>query len=163
MEISIIVAVAKNGAIGMDNKLLWHLSDDLKMFKKLTSNHFILMGRKTFDSIGKPLPNRQNLVLTSNPTTLPLGCVPILSLQAGIEMAKDAGEDEFFIIGGANIYKQAMPFVNKIYLSSVHATFEADTFFEPINENDWLLLEKIPFKKSEKNEFDFDFLVYKRK
>jgi dihydrofolate reductase len=163
MEISIIVAVANNGGIGLDNKLLWHLSDDLKMFKKLTSNHFILMGRKTFDSIGKPLPNRQNLVLTSNPISLPSGCIPILSLEAGIELAKEAGEKELFVIGGANIYKQAMPFVNKIYLSRVNVSLQADTFFEPIIETDWLLLEKIPFLKSEKNEFDFDFLVYKRK
>lgn len=163
MEISIIVAVAQNGGIGMNNKLLWHLTDDLKMFKRLTSNHFILMGRNTYDSIGKPLPNRKNLVLTSNPATIHPECIPIVSLQQGIEVAQKAGESELFIIGGANIYKQAMPFVHKIYLTKVNATLEADTFFEPINDVDWYLVEKLSFQKNEKNEFQFEFLVLKRK
>lgn len=163
MIVSIIVATDLNNGIGKDNQLLWRLSDDLKIFKKLTSNHHILMGRKTFDSIGKPLPNRINLVLTSKESVALEGCIVISSLDEGIRFAKEAGENELFIIGGGKVYEQALALVDKIYLTKVKTNLVADTFFPKINEAEWDLVELLPFKKNEKNEYDFDFMVLNKK
>src|ERR1700759_5016996 len=126
MIVSAVVAISQNHVIGKDNKLLWYLPKDLKHFKEITSGHTIIMGRKTFDSVGKPLPNRRNIVVTRTDITIP-GAEVVKSIDDALDLCK--GEDEVFIGGGAEIYKLAMDKTDKIYLTIVHKMFEADTFF----------------------------------
>ena len=158
--ISIIVATAANGVIGKDNQLLWRLSTDLKQFRILTTGHSIIMGRKTFESIGKPLPNRTNIVISRQSNfDFPKGILKANSLEKAIEMAKEAsGNEEIFIIGGGNIYKQAIDITDKIYLTEVKANIEGDTFFPKLNNEDWKEISRISYTKDEKNDYDFDFV-----
>ena len=134
MIVSIIVAVANNNAIGGDNRLLWHISADLKRFKAITSGHAIVMGRKTYESIGKPLPNRQNIVITRNADLVLPGVEVVLSIDAAKAIAKG---DELFVIGGGEIYQQTMPLADRIYLTRVWADYKADTFFPEIDMSIW--------------------------
>jgi len=138
MEISIIVAIAENGVIGGGNELLWHIPDDLKRFKRITSGHSVIMGRKTFESIGKPLPNRRNIVITRNSEFRVDGIEVANSLRTALEMTKS--EDEVFIIGGGEIYRQALPLANKLYITRVHDKYEGDTFFPDIDIHEWKLV-----------------------
>lgn len=138
MELSIIVAIAENGVIGGKNELLWHIPDDLKRFKRITSGHSVIMGRKTFESIGKPLPNRRNIVITRNPEFGVDGVEVANSLGAALEMTKI--EDEVFVIGGGEIYRQALPLATKLYITRVNDTYEGDTYFPEIPINEWLLV-----------------------
>ncbi|WP_212590549.1 dihydrofolate reductase [Williamwhitmania taraxaci] len=132
--VSIIVAVANNSAIGGNNQLLWHISGDLKRFKQVTSGHAIVMGRKTYESIGKPLPNRQNIVITRNREL----SLPGADVVDSFEAAKAAAQgDELFIIGGGEIYRETLPLANRIYLTRVWADYKADTFFPEIDMNIW--------------------------
>lgn len=158
--ISIIVATAENGVIGKDNQLLWKLSADLKHFRILTTGHSVIMGRKTFDSIGRPLPNRSNIVISrQKDLTLPEGVFKVNSLEQAIEFAKkQAGNEEIFIIGGGNIYEQALDLTDKIYLTEVKASIEGDAFFPKINKNDWEEIARISHQKDDKNEHDFNFV-----
>lgn len=160
MNINIVVAIAANNAIGKNNKLLWHLPKDLKHFKQLTTGHTVIMGRKTFDSVGKPLPNRRNIVVTRQNIQIE-GCEVVNSLNAALELAK--GEAEVDIVGGAEIYRQAMPLTNFIYLTIVHQDFEADTFFPEIVENQWLELDREDHQTDEKHAFPFSFITLKRR
>ena len=135
-ELTIIVAAAENNAIGKDNKLIWHLSDDLKRFKSLTNGHHIIMGRKTFESFPRPLPNRTHVVITRQENyTVPEGVIVVNSLEDAINASKN--DHKPFIIGGGEIYKQAFQFANKIELTRVHKAFEADTFFPKIDPDVW--------------------------
>ena len=158
--ISIIVATAENGVIGKDNQLLWKLSADLKQFRILTTGHSVIMGRKTFDSIGRPLPNRTNIVISRQKNlTLPEGIFKVNSLEKAIEFAKkQAGNEEIFIIGGGNIYEQALTLTDKIYLTEVKASIEGDAFFPSIEKNKWKEIARISHSKDDKNEYDFDFV-----
>jgi dihydrofolate reductase len=159
MDISIIVAVAQNGAIGKDNQLLWRLSEDLKLFKKRTTNHAIIMGRKTYDSIGKPLPNRQNIVITRNKDLEIEGCLVVNSLQAAVEIAKKVSDkDEVFIIGGEKIYSLAENAATKLYLTKVNTVLDGDAFFNLEPYKNWPVISSISFPKDEKNEYDFEVL-----
>lgn len=134
--LSIIVAVAKNGVIGANNQLLWHISDDLKRFKAITTGSPIIMGRKTFESLGRPLPNRHNVVITRNEQfPMPEGVTRANSLEDAIEKAQ--GEKEIFIIGGGQIYKQSIELVDKIYITEVDQTPDGDTVFPEIDANLW--------------------------
>jgi len=135
MIISIIVAVAENNAIGYDNHLLWHISEDLKRFKSLTTGHHIIMGRKTFESVGKPLPGRINIVISRQANYRVEGCLVAKSLEEALELAKQ--DTEVFIIGGGEIYKEALSISDKIYLTRVHAGFAGDTFFPELNLSEW--------------------------
>lgn len=160
MKISLIIAVAQNNAIGKDNSLIWRLSDDLKNFKKLTTGHTIIMGRKTFDSIGKPLPNRHNIIVTRNKKLKIEQCEVVYSLEKAFELAaQKSGNEEIFVIGGANIYEQALAFAQKVYLTKVHASPEADAFFDLKHFEDWQISDRQFFEKNEKNEFDFEILT----
>lgn len=163
--ISIIVAVAENGVIGKDNQLLWRLSDDLKQFKALTSGHAIIMGRKTFDSIGKPLPNRTNIVITRQSKVSDDTAVLVAdSIERAIEMAKKLkGNDEIFIIGGGNIYEQSLAITDKVYLTEVKTTIDGDTYFPALSEDEWEEISRKPYQKNEKNEYDFDVVELVRK
>ncbi|MCP9755539.1 dihydrofolate reductase [Lacihabitans sp. CCS-44] len=159
MDISIIVAVAKNGVIGRDNQLLWRLSEDLKLFKKRTTGHAIIMGRKTYDSIGKPLPNRVNIVISRSKDLKIEGCTVANSLQDAIEIAKnESDKDEVFIIGGEKIYNLAENLGTKLYLTKVYATLEGDAFFNLKPYENWTTVSSHSYKKDEKNEYDFEVL-----
>ncbi|MDR1225629.1 MAG: dihydrofolate reductase [Prevotellaceae bacterium] len=160
MLISIIVAIAANNGIGKNNRLLWHIPEDLKHFKQITSGHAVIMGRKTFDSIGRYLPNRQNIVITRNAGLRIEGvqCVP--SLQAALEVAQGS---EVFIIGGESIYREALPLAHKLYVTHVQAAPAADTFFPAIAESDWQIVDNEDFEKAPEREFAFSFTTYCRK
>jgi dihydrofolate reductase len=159
MDISIIVAVADKGVIGNDNQLLWRLSEDLKLFKKRTTGHAIIMGRKTFDSIGKPLPNRVNIVISRSKDLKIEGCTVVNSLEKAIDVAnQQTDKNEIFIIGGEKIYTLAETIANKLYLTKVNATLEGDAFFDLKPYKNWTKVSSVSYKKDEKNEYDFDVL-----
>jgi len=160
MNINIVVAIAANNAIGKNNELLWHLPKDLKHFKKLTTGHTVIMGRKTFDSVGKPLPNRRNIVVTRQNIQIK-GCEVVNSLEAALELTNH--ELEVDIVGGAEIYKQAMPLTNFIYLTIVHQDFEADTFFPEIDYTQWQEMSREDHQTDEKHAFPFSFITLKRR
>ena len=161
-ELTIIVAAGENDAIGKDNDLIWHLSDDLKRFKTLTNNHYIIMGRKTFESFPKPLPNRTHVVITrQNDYQVPEGVIIVNSLEDAINAAKN--DTQPFIIGGGEIYKQAMSFADRIEITRVHHEFEADTFFPKIDSSIWKEIDNVFHKKDDKHDYEFSFLTYKRK
>ncbi|MBP6386438.1 MAG: dihydrofolate reductase [Pseudarcicella sp.] len=166
MQLSIIVAVAKNNVIGNNNQLIWHLPADLKMFRNLTTGHVIIMGRKTFDSIGKPLPNRTSIVISKDKQLLIDGCIVVNSLTEAIEKAKEIESTEAFIIGGAQIYEQALLIKNSIdnvYFTEVHENFQGDTFFPQLSETEWLETKRESFTKDDKNKFDYSFVKYTKK
>jgi dihydrofolate reductase len=160
MIISIVVAIAENHAIGKDNKLLWHLPNDLKHFKTITSGHTVIMGRKTYDSVGKPLPNRRNIVVTRKHIDIP-GCEVVNSLEAAVDLCKS--EEEVFIVGGAEIYRLAMAITNKIYLTIVHQKFEGDTYFPDIEKNIWVETEREDFEPDERNKLSYSFITLERR
>ncbi|HLU81488.1 MAG TPA: dihydrofolate reductase [Flavobacteriaceae bacterium] len=160
--ITIIVAKSENNVIGNENQLIWHLSGDLKRFKALTTGHPIIMGRKTYESIGKPLPNRTNIVITRNKDWNPEGVLVVNSLHEAIEKGKEIDE-EIFIIGGGNIYEQAMDWADALEVTEVHQTFEGDTKFPEIDSSIWKEIAREDFGKDEKNEFDYSFVRFERK
>ncbi|MDQ7948587.1 MAG: dihydrofolate reductase [Pedobacter sp.] len=161
MKTSIIVAIAENHAIGKDNQLLWHLPADLKHFKVLTTGHPIIMGRKTYDSIGKPLPNRRNIVVTRQHGLEIDGVEVVNSLNDALSLCRD--EMETFIIGGAEIYKSALDKTDRIYLTTVHATYEADAFFPALDLANWQEIEQEHHQADEKNAVAYTFSTLERK
>ena len=162
MKITIIVAVAENDVIGSDNKLLWRLRDDMKNFKRLTVGHFVLMGRKTFESIGKPLKDRTNLVITRNPGFNVPGIIRFDSIAKALQYSLDEKQEEVFIIGGGEIYREILPMADKIYYTKVHASPIGDTRFPSLHWNEWKVLSNESFVKNDRNDFDFDILELKK-
>ncbi len=161
-QISIIVAIAQNNAIGKNNDLLWHLSGDLKRFKELTSGHTIVMGKRTFESLPiRPLPNRKSIVITDIPGEVIPGCVMAYSIDDAISKCDES--DENFIIGGGSVYNQFMPIADKLYLTLVHKDFDADTFYPPINYDEWQSIEKQENIYDEKSGLSYSYIIYKRK
>ena len=158
--ITIIAAVADNNALGRDNQLIWHLPSDLKRFKKVTSNHHVIMGRKTYESLGKPLPNRTNIIISRNTNFKAEGCVVVNSLQAAVEAAKE--DENPYILGGAEIYQQAILFADKLDITFVHHQFEADAFFPEIQTCVWKETSSEYFKADEINLYDYSFVTYQR-
>ncbi|HRD56975.1 MAG TPA: dihydrofolate reductase [Ferruginibacter sp.] len=156
-SISLVVAAAENNAIGKNNQLLWHLPNDLKFFKNTTWASVVIMGRKTFESVNKPLPGRLNIVVTKNKSWRFDAVKTAEGLQEAIELAAKENFKEIFIIGGGEIYKQAMPFANTIYLTRVHTSIDGDTFFPAINTAEWDLVQRDDFSKDEKHAFDYSF------
>jgi dihydrofolate reductase len=161
MSLSIIVALSENHVIGSGNQLPWKLSADLKRVKSLTMGHHLIMGRKTYESIGRPLPGRTNVIITRNGSYAPEGCVVVNSLAAALELAKE--DSEAFVFGGGEIFREALPLVNKIYLTKVHCMIDGDTHFPELNSSDWTELEREEFKSDEKNEYDYSFITLQRK
>ena len=159
--ITIIVAMGKNREIGADNQLLWYLPKDLKHFKELTSGHPIIMGRKTYESIGKPLPNRTNIVISRKNDWFEEGILIVGSIKEAIKFAKKIDE-KIFIIGGGNIYEQTIDLADQLEITSVDATLEADTYFPKIDEKIWRKTDEICHEKDEKNQFDFCFQTFER-
>ena len=160
MKISIIVAIAQNYAIGKNNQLLWHMPNDLKHFKQITSGRTIIMGRKTYESVGKPLPNRRNIVVTRQDIQIP-GCEVVKSIDEGLSLC--AHEDEVFIGGGAEIYRQAMDITDRIYLTIIHKDFEADTFFPEIDYLKWDEASREYNEPDEKNPLPYSFITLNRR
>lgn len=160
-KISIIVAVARNWAIGKNNQLLWHISADLKRFKEITKGHQVIMGKLTYASLPiRPLPNRTNIVITDNPDETFEGCITVYSIEEALAYCNES--EESFIIGGGSVYRQFLPHANKLYLTVVHKDFEADTFFPPIDTEQWDLIEKTDIDQDESTDFSYSFLVYKK-
>ena len=159
-DLSLIVATDEENGIGKNNQLLWHLPNDLKFFKKTTSGHTIIMGRKTYDSIGKPLPNRRNIVITRKENLKIEGVEVFNDLETALLACAD--DEEAFVIGGGEIYKEALPFVSQIYLTKVHHQFNADTFFPKIEALNWSIKFKEDHQKDDKHAFDYSFLILRR-
>lgn len=161
--LSIIAAISENNVIGKDNKLLWHLPEDLKRFKKLTTGHTIIMGRKTFESLGAILPDRTHIVLTRDMNyNIDSDFVKVVhDIDELKEYIND--EEEHFVIGGALIYKQLIRYTQKMYITKIHKRYEGDAYFPKINEEEWEIIEREKCLKDEKNPFDYEFIDYKRK
>lgn len=159
--ITLIAAVAENNALGIDNKLLWHLPDDFKRFKMVTSGHYIIMGRKTFESFPNTLPNRTHVIISRQKDFTFQNCIVVDSLQKAI-LACPEGKEKF-IIGGGEIYSQSIEIADKLDITRVHHTFEADTFFPEIDLNKWKLEFSEFHPKDEKHRYDFTFETYLRK
>lgn len=159
--ITIIAAAAENNELGKDNKLIWHLSDDLKRFKRLTSGHHIIMGRKTFESFPKALPNRTNVVITRDTNYTAENAVIVHSIEEALELAKD--DNQPFIIGGGEIYKQSLQIADRIELTRVHHSFEADTFFPEIDPSIWKEVQRQDCFKDEKHNYDYSFITYEKR
>ena len=158
--VTIIAAIAENNALGMDNKLIWYLPEDLKRFKRVTKGHHVIMGRKTFESLGKPLPNRTSIIITRNKNYTASNCLVVNSLKEALEKAKD--DKNPYILGGAEIYKLAMPIADKLDLTIVHHAFEADAFFPDIDTAIWKEISREDFKADEMNKYDYSFVTYER-
>jgi dihydrofolate reductase len=156
--IVIIAAVAENYALGKDNQLIWHLPDDFKRFKSLTTGHFIVMGRKTFESFPKPLPNRTHVVISRQKNYKPEGCIIVSSLKEAIESCPK--NETIYIIGGGEIYKQSIEIADKIEITRVHHEFDADTFFPEIDFKKWNLIFDEFHSKDDKHQFDFSYQTY---
>lgn len=161
MTLSIIVATSENNIIGRDNSLIWHLSADLKRFKALTSGHTIIMGRKTFQSIGKALPNRQNIVISRTPGFQAEGCTVVPDIQEALNEA--ASQEQVFIIGGGSLYREFWHKADYLHLTLVHTVAEGDTTIPPVDLNEWKEVSRQDFKADEKNEFDYSFIDYERR
>jgi len=161
LKISVIVAMSQNRVIGDKNCLLWHLPDDLKMFKELTVGHTIVMGRKTYQSIGKALPNRRNIVISRQAQFIAHGCWIVGSPGQAIQLATEWNETELFIIGGGEVYRKMLPFASTIYLTEVHTVIEGDTTF-PNFDNEWKELQRTHHPSDNKHAFSFDFVKYQR-
>ncbi len=160
-DISIIVAIASNYAIGKDNDLLWHISNDLQRFKRITEGHFIIMGKKTYYSLPRrPLPKRTNMVITDVANEQIDDCLMAYSIEDAVN--KMDIDKENFVIGGGSIYKQFMPIANKLYITRVHKDYEADTFFPEISLTEWKLSEKIDVDDDKQNDFKYSFEIYER-
>lgn len=162
MIISLIVAMDENRGIGKAGKLPWHLSSDLKRFRELTMYHHVIVGRKTYGSIGKPLLGRQMIVVTRNKDFKPEGCFVAGSVDDAVELARSRGESEAFVIGGAEIYAQALELADRIYLTQVHAEVDADTLFAEFDPSRWAEKESIHHQADEKNQYAFTFKLLER-
>lgn len=160
MNLAIVVAKASNNVIGNNNQLIWHLPADLKHFKEITSGHPIIMGRKTYESIGRPLPNRRNIIISRNKKLRIEGCEVVNSLEDALKLVSE--EKSVFIIGGANIYQQSMFLANTLYVTEVHQNFEGDAFFPEIDKNIWKETERHNHKPDEKNTIPYSFITYKK-
>ena len=159
--VTVIAAIAENNALGKDNELIWYLPADLKRFKKTTTGHHIIMGRNTYESIGKPLPNRTTVIITKNTNYKVDGCIIVHSLDEALEISKQ--DETPFIIGGAQIYKQAISIVDKLDITEVHHFFDADVFFPEIDLTVWKEESRTFYKADEKNKYDYSFVSYIRK
>lgn len=166
MVVSLIVAASENNVIGKDNDLIWHLPKDMKFFKDSTQNHFVIMGRKNFESIPhkfRPLPNRTNVVVTRQTNYKAQGCIVLHTLEQALERAKEAGDSEPFIIGGGQIYRLALDsnLIDRVYLTRIHKHYEGDTFFPTLGP-EWKLIKSDKHLADDKHECDYTFEVYEK-
>lgn len=167
MKIVLIAAFAQNRVVGINNSLPWHLPEDLKYFKRTTTGKAIIMGRKTYDSIGRPLPNRTNIVISRNSELKIEGVKVVDSLQAAIDLAKEVnfinGVEEVMVIGGASIYEEALPQADRLYITHVHAEVKGDAYFPEVDFSQWKEISRDDYAASESNPYDYSFVVYDNK
>ena len=169
MIVSAIVAAAQNGVIGKDNEIPWHLPKDFAYFKKTTLHHHIIMGRNSYESIGRPLPNRTNIIVTRNPFYIVSGCIVVHTIEEALKLAEQNGEEEVFIIGGGEIFKQSMNLLDKLYLTDVDLDTQTNqpegeyVYFPKMNPEEWRLVSEEKHLKDEKNGADFTFKVFEKK
>lgn len=161
--ISLLVAMGKNHVIGFENDMPWHLPGDLKYFKEKTTGHTIIMGRKTFDSIGRVLPNRRNVVLTRQEMDFPDGIEVIQDINLIYQWNKENSDQEFFVIGGGNLYEQVLPHADRMYITEIDESFHGDTYFPNFKADEWELTSKVQGEKTSTNPYDYSFLQYDRK
>ena len=159
--IIMIAAVAENNALGKDNDLVWHLPNDFKRFKTLTSGHYIVMGRKTFESFPKPLPNRTHVIITRQKNYKAEGCIIVNSIEKALEICPK--NEDTYIIGGGEIYTLSLPFADKIEITKVHHSFDADAYFPTLNEKEWELVQSNHNSKDEKHIYNYTYLTYLKK
>ena len=160
MKISIIVAAATNNVIGSDGELPWRLPEDLKRFKQLTIGKPVIMGRLTYESIGKPLPDRKNIVLSARKGLNIEGCEVVDTPDAAIRLAGDA--EEVMVIGGGGVYSQMLPMADRIYMTRINGTFDGDTFFPELDDNEWQVVDRMDFPADESRQFGFSFVTLDR-
>lgn len=163
MTISCIVAIADHNVIGKNNTMPWHLPADLAYFKKTTTGHPIIMGRKNFESIGRPLPKRTNIIITHDSSFACSNCLVANSIEEALLYAKKTDTEEAFIIGGGTIYTQSMDYWDKLYLTEIDLETDGDVFFPEINREEWLLVSEKCHTKDEQNPYNYCFKVYERK
>ena len=164
-NISLIVAVSQNSVIGKDNKLAWHLPDDMKYFSNMTNGHPVIMGRKNWESIPikyRPLPNRKNIVITRNKNYKAENSEIVGSINEAINISRKNSDEEIFIIGGGEIYKESFKYVDKLYITEIKTKIEGNTFFPKWNKKDWIEISRIYHPKDSKHKYDFDYVIYKR-
>ena len=166
MEIVMIAAVAENGVIGKNNDLVWSLPDDMKYFMNTTKGHHIILGRKNYDSIPpkfRPLPNRTNVVVTRKKELVLEGAYVVHTLEDAFDFCRKNNEEKIFVIGGGQIYEQALPFTDTLYITEIHHSFEGDTYFPEIDMSEWKEVSREPHETDELHLYPFDFVIYKRK
>ncbi|MUK87317.1 dihydrofolate reductase [Ornithinibacillus sp. L9] len=161
--ISLLLAMDRNRVIGANNDLPWHLPNDLKFFKEVTTGNTIIMGRKTFESIGRALPNRRNVVLSQKHTSFPEGVEVIRDVNTIIEWNKDNPEEEYFVIGGGALFEQVLPYADRMYITKIDESFDGDVLFPNFSEDEWTLTSEVKGDKNDKNPYDYYFLQYDRK
>jgi dihydrofolate reductase len=162
MRIALIAAAAENGVIGRDNQLPWHLPDEFRYFKQTTEGHHVIMGRRTWESRGKPLPRRVNIVVTSQADYPAPGAIVVSSLAGALRVAEDAGEDEAFVIGGTGLYAEALPIADRLYLTRVHATLDGDAVFPSFDESQWREVDRREHPADERHAFAFTIRTLER-
>ena len=163
MIVSLIAAVSKNGVIGKNNDLPWHLPDDMKYFMQTTKGHHTIMGRKNYDSIPekfRPLPNRTNIIVTRQQGFKAPGCLVVHTLERGLDIARENGEREVFVIGGSDIYQLGIPYADRLYLTEIDAHLEGDTFFPEVNLKQWKETSRRTHPADARHLYSFDFVVY---
>tara|TARA_B100001057_G_scaffold117986_1_gene116548 strand:- start:4592 stop:5098 length:507 start_codon:yes stop_codon:yes gene_type:complete len=164
-NISLIVAVSQNGVIGKDNQLAWHLPDDMKYFSNMTKGHSIIMGRKNWESIPtkyRPLPERKNIVITRSKNFKSKEAFVVNSIEQAIDISRTDEDEEVFIIGGGEIYKLGLRYVDKIYITEIYAEIEGNTFFPKWKKDDWIEISRISHPKDERHKYSFDYIIYKK-
>lgn len=165
MIISLIAAMAQNRVIGKNNDLPWRLPDDMKFFMQQTKGHHVIMGRKNYDSLQekfKPLPNRTNIVVTRQKNLNAPGCIVVNAVEQALQIAQQAHEPETYVIGGAEIYKIALPMAHRIYLTEIHADVQGDTYFPEFDKEAWEEVSRVPHPADERHPFAFDFVIYEK-
>lgn len=163
MTISIVVAASENNVIGKDNRLLWTLPNDMKFFKNTTWGMPVIMGRKTFESLGKPLAGRTNIIVTTRNNWHPEGAIVVNTLEAAVEAARSTDALEAYIIGGGEIYRQSLPMCNRVYLTRVHTTIAGDTYFPELPATEWTLHSRLDFPADAKHAFAYSFEVWDKR
>ena len=159
---SIMVARSDNRVIGRDNDLVWHMPADLKYFKETTVGHYVVMGRKTYESVNKPLPGRLNIIVTRQPDYYREGCMVVHDVEEAFRLGEQNGQQELFVLGGAQIYALTLPRVDRIYLTEIKAEFEGDTYFPKIDETQWKEVKRDEYPADEKNPHPYAFVVLER-
>lgn len=163
MIVSAIAAISRNRVIGIDNGIPWYLPADLAFFKRTTMGHFVVMGRLTFLSMGRPLPKRTNVVVTRDPFFTATGCLVAHSLEEALEMAADAAETEVFIIGGGQIYRHSLDYLDRLYLTEVDVEVDGEVYFPELVEDEWTLVRSESHPADEKNEYAYTFKLLERR